>query len=165
MARTKQSVSNNPHRSAAAIALRSGKGSLTAVAASKSAEPPKPKHNPKPKRHRPSQVVLSQIRKYQKSTDLLIPRLPFQRLVKDIFQGLFLKQYRIQASALEALQEVAEAYLVSTFEMSQICAYHGSRLTVYKKDMQLVRRLRGETLSDNTALFPPNRNQSVSSES
>lgn len=69
----------------------------------------------KPHRYRPGTVALREIRRYQKSTELLIRKLPFQRLVREIAQD-FKTDLRFQSSAVMALQESAEAYLVSLFE-------------------------------------------------
>ncbi|KAL8429100.1 hypothetical protein Efla_003153 [Eimeria flavescens] len=65
----------------------------------------------KPHRYRPGTVALREIRKFQKSTDLLIRKLPFQRLVREIAQD-FKTDLRFQSQAILALQEAAEAYLV-----------------------------------------------------
>ena len=97
----------------------------------------------KPHRYRPGTVALREIRKYQKSTELLIRKLPFQRLVREIMQSHSM-EFRIQSSALLAIQEAAEAYLVGLFEDSNLCAIHGKRVTIMPKDIQLARRLRGE---------------------
>lgn len=101
----------------------------------------------KPRRFRPGTVALREIRKYQKSGDLLMRKLPFQRLVREIAQD-FKTDLRFQASAILALQEAAEAYLVGLFEDTNLCAIHTKRVTIMPKDMQLARRLRGETLQD-----------------
>lgn len=69
----------------------------------------------KPHRYRPGTVALREIRKYQKSTELLIRKLPFQRLVREIAQD-YKTDLRFQSSAVLALQEAAEAYLVGLFE-------------------------------------------------
>ena len=69
----------------------------------------------KPHRYRPGTVALREIRRYQKSTDLLIRKLPFQRLVREIAQD-FKNDLRFQGSAILALQEAAESYLVGLFE-------------------------------------------------
>ncbi len=101
----------------------------------------------KPHRFRPGTVALRQIRKYQKSTDLLLAKLPFNRLVREITEtkaGVVGKSYRYQASAVLALQEAAEAYLVNLFEDSNLCAIHAKRVTILPKDIQLARRIRGE---------------------
>ena len=97
----------------------------------------------RPHRLRPGTKALREIRKYQKSTDLLIRKLPFQRLVREIAQD-FRADLRFQSSAVLALQEAAEAYLVGLFEDTNLCAIHSGRVTIMPKDMQLARRLRGE---------------------
>ena len=95
----------------------------------------------KPTRYRPGTVALRQIRKYQKSTELLIQKIPFQRLVREVFQRLN-PDLRIQSTALLALQEASEAYLVNLFEDSLLACLHAGRVTLKVKDMQLARRLR-----------------------
>ena len=97
----------------------------------------------KPHRYRPGTVALREIRKYQKSTELLIRKLPFQRLVREIAQD-FKTDLRFQGSAVLALQEAAEAYLVGLFEDTNLCAIHAKRVTIMPKDIQLARRIRGE---------------------
>ena len=97
----------------------------------------------KPHRYRPGTVALREIRKYQKSTELLIRKLPFQRLVREIAQD-FKTDLRFQGSAILALQEASEAYLVGLFEDTNLCAIHARRVTIYPKDIQLARRIRGE---------------------
>jgi histone H3 len=97
----------------------------------------------KPHRFRPGTVALREIRKYQKSTELLIRKLPFQRLVREIAQD-FKTDLRFQSSAVLALQEAAEAYLVGLFEDTNLCAIHAKRVTIMPKDIQLARRIRGE---------------------
>ncbi len=97
----------------------------------------------KPHRYRPGTVALRQIRRFQKSTELLIRKLPFQRLVREI--GLeFKEDLRFQSAAVGALQEAAEAYLVGLFEDTNLCAIHAKRVTIMPKDIQLARRIRGE---------------------
>jgi len=97
----------------------------------------------KPHRFRPGTVALREIRRYQKSTDLLIRKLPFQRLVREIAQE-FKTDLRFQTPAILALQEATEAYLVGLFEDSNLCAIHAKRVTIMPRDMQLARRIRGE---------------------
>ncbi|CAD6569906.1 MAG: histone H3.1 [Tremellales sp. Tagirdzhanova-0007] len=97
----------------------------------------------KPHRYRPGTVALREIRRYQKSTELLIRKLPFQRLVREIAQD-FKTDLRFQSSAVMALQEASEAYLVSLFEDTNLAAIHAKRVTIQPKDLQLARRLRGE---------------------
>lgn len=100
-------------------------------------------------RFRPGTVALRQIRRYQKSTDLLIRKAPFARLVREIVYEMRdeiqepLRDIRFQGAAIVALQESAEAYLVGLFEDTLLCAIHGKRVTIMPKDMQLARRLRG----------------------
>ena len=97
----------------------------------------------KPHRYRPGTVALREIRKFQKSTELLIRKLPFQRLVREISND-FKADLRFHSQALLALQEAAEAYLVGLFEDTNLCAIHAKRVTIMPKDLQLARRIRGE---------------------
>ena len=97
----------------------------------------------KKNRYRPGTVALREIRKYQKSTDLLMRKLPFQRLVREIAQD-FKSDLRFQSTAVLALQEAAEAYMVGLYEDTNLCAIHAKRVTVMAKDIQLARRIRGE---------------------
>jgi histone H3 len=101
-----------------------------------------PSHR-KPHRYRPGTAALREIRKYQKSGKMLIRKIPFQRLVREIAQG-FKNSLRFQSTALAAIQEAAEAYLVGLFEDTNLCAIHAKRITIQPKDMQLARRIRGE---------------------
>ena len=116
----------------------------------------------KPHRYKPGTVALREIRRYQKSTELLIRKLPFQRLVSTRLLSLitainhanhtqvreiaqdFKSDLRFQSSAIGALQESVESYLVSLFEDTNLCAIHAKRVTIQSKDIQLARRLRGE---------------------
>jgi len=86
-----------------------------------------------------------EIRRYQRTTDALLRKLPFQRLVREIVQSYTRagEVFRWQASALEAIQQAAESYLVHMFEDANLCAIHGRRVTVMPKDIQLARRIRG----------------------
>ncbi len=97
----------------------------------------------KPFRFRPGTVALRDIKRYQKGTELLLRKLPFQRLVREIAvsgkEGL-----RFQASAVLAMQEATEAHMVNLFADTCLCAIHGRRVTIMPKDIQLARRLRGE---------------------
>jgi len=97
----------------------------------------------KPHRYRPGTVALREIRRYQKTTELLIRKLPFQRLVREIAQD-FKTDLRFQSTAILALQEASEAYLVGLFEDTNLCAIHAKRVTIMPKDIQLARRIRGE---------------------
>ena len=93
-----------------------------------------------PHRYWPGTVALREIRRYQKSTELLIHKLPFQRLVHKILQGYGVG-YRVTPAMMMALQEAAEAYLVQLLEDSNLCAIHVKRITIQPKDMQLARQI------------------------
>lgn len=101
------------------------------------------KEEVKKKRIRPGYLALREIRKYQKSTEFLIRKLPFARLVREIAQD-YKSELRFQQTCMEALQEAAEAYLVHLFEDANLCALHAHRTTVMPKDIQLSRRIAGE---------------------
>ncbi|KAK8797395.1 hypothetical protein WA158_004603 [Blastocystis sp. Blastoise] len=137
MARTKQTA----RKSTGGKAPRK---QLATKAARKSA--PTPQNVKKPHRFRPGTVALREIRKYQKSTELLVRKLPFQRLVREIATE-FKNDLRFQSTAVLALQEATEAYLVGLFEDTNLCAIHAKRVTIMPKDMQLARRIRGESQS------------------
>ena len=94
------------------------------------------------RRFRPGTVALREIRRYQKSTELLMRKLPFQRLVREI-AGDFKNDLRFQATAIVALQEATEAYMVSLFEDTNLAAIHAKRVTIMGKDIALAKRLRG----------------------
>ena len=95
----------------------------------------------KPRRFRPGTVALREMRKYQRSTELLIRKLPFQRLVREIVFDLKKENYRFQSTAILAMQEAAEAFLVHMFEQCNHICIHGKRVTVQEKDIQLWKRL------------------------
>eukprot|EP00697_Spironema_sp_BW2_P013882 gnl/Spiro4/4180_TR2093_c0_g1_i1.p2 gnl/Spiro4/4180_TR2093_c0_g1~~gnl/Spiro4/4180_TR2093_c0_g1_i1.p2 ORF type:complete len:140 (-),score=29.83 gnl/Spiro4/4180_TR2093_c0_g1_i1:88-507(-) len=137
MARTKQTARKStggkaPHKQLASKAARKSALPSTSTSGVK-----------KPHRYRPGTVALREIRKYQKSTELLIRKLPFQRLVREIAQD-FKAELRFQSTAIMALQEASEAYLVGLFEDTNLCAIHAKRVTIMPKDIQLARRIRGE---------------------
>ena len=98
----------------------------------------------KTNRYRPGALALREIRRYQKSTELLIKKLPFRRLVREIAQKITRPDIRFQSSSLLALQEASEAYLVSLFEDTQLCAIHARRKTITVLDMKLAKRIRGD---------------------
>jgi len=99
------------------------------------------------RRYRPGTRALMEIRKYQKKTDLLIRRLPFQRVVREISDSMaIIDGLRWQSNAMSALQEAAEAYLVTIFEHANICAIHAKRVTIMTQDMGLALRIRGESI-------------------
>ena len=92
-------------------------------------------------------LALREIRRYQKSTEMLIPKLAFQKCVKEIMETKYGQHYKIQAAALGALQEASEAYVVNLFENTNLCAVHAKRITILPKDIQLARRIRGDYYS------------------
>ena len=92
------------------------------------------------RRFRPGTVALRQIRKYQKSTELLIRKLPFQRLVREVAQKIK-PDLRFQSTAILALQEASESFLVTMFEDVNVCAIHAGRVTIQPKDMYLWNRM------------------------
>lgn len=98
----------------------------------------------KKRRFRPGTVALREIRKYQKSTNLIISKRPFQRLVREIARDYVGNDWRFQSTALLALQEASEAYLIGLLEDTNLCAIHAKRVTIMPKDMHLARRIRGE---------------------
>ena len=140
MARTKQTARRQ-------TGGKEPRKTITVKAAQKKAQL-QVKGNKKPHRFRPGTVALREIRKYQKSTELLIRKLPFSRLVREYlldhktYDGQY---YRIAAAAINALQEASEHYLVQLFEDTNLCAIHAKRVTIMPKDIQLARRIRGET--------------------
>jgi histone H3-like centromeric protein A len=100
------------------------------------------------RRLRPGAAALREIRNYQKSAELLIPKLPFARLVRQITMDHFTPvdqdvSYRFQADALLALQEAAESFLVHLFEDSNLCTIHAKRVTIMPRDLYLARKIRG----------------------
>lgn len=97
----------------------------------------------KKRRYRPGAKALRQIRVEQGKTDLVFAKAPFQRLVREVAKEFF-PDARFQQSALSALQEATEAYIVGVFEDTQLCAVHARRLTVLPKDMKLALRIRNE---------------------
>lgn len=129
-------------RKSTTLAGKAPRKQLSAKAARKSTQPIGA-GSKKPRRFKPGTVALREIRRYQKSTELLIRKLPFQRLVKEI-AAEFKAELRFQSSAVLALQEASEAYLVGLFEDTNLCAIHAKRVTIMPKDILLARRIRGE---------------------
>ena len=97
----------------------------------------------KPHRYRAGTMALKDIRHFQGSTALLIRKLPFQRLVREIAQD-FKTDLRFQSAAVLCLQEAVEAYLVRLFDDANLCAIHARRVTIMPKDLFLARRIPGE---------------------
>ena len=135
MARTKQTARKTT----------SGKAPKKALAqkAARKTAPARGGVKKRKRRLRPGQGCLREIKKYQKSTALLLRRMPFQRLVREVASE-FNDSLRFQASALVALQEATEAYLVGLFEDTNLCCIHAKRVTIMSKDIQLARRIRGD---------------------
>ena len=133
MARTKQTAMQH--------AGKAPRKPPTHVKARRNAPAPDPKKK-KPHKYRPGTVALREIRRYQKSTELLLRKQPFQRLVREISQD-FRADLRWTSDALLAMQEASEAYLVGLFEDANLCAIHARRVTIFQKDIGLARRLRG----------------------
>ena len=102
-----------------------------------------PEQKPKTYRYQPGIVALHEIRQYQKSTELLIRKLPFQRLVREIAQD-YKVTIRFQSGTIMALQEASEAYLVGLLKDANLCAINTKRVTIMCKDIQLVRCIWGE---------------------
>lgn len=136
MARTKLSVKKIKHITTGGKApsmLEAQKASMIANAITM-----KKKH-----KFRPGTRALMEIRKYQKNTELLIRKMPFQKLVREVAQEMK-NDVRFQSHAIMALQEASEAYLTSLFIDTNLCAIHAKRVTILPKDIKLARRIRGE---------------------
>ncbi|XP_077404488.1 histone H3-like centromeric protein A isoform X8 [Vanacampus margaritifer] len=103
----------------------------------------RPAATPRRRRYRPGTKALMEIRKFQKSTELLLRKAPFSRLVREVCQMFGRGAFRWQVMALVALQEAAEAFLVCLFSDANLCAIHAKRVTLFPRDVQLARRLRG----------------------
>jgi histone H3 len=100
-------------------------------------------------RYRPGTVALREVKRLQKTTELLVRRAPFRRLVREVATTLAQpggKEIRFQLSALEAIQEASEAYIVQVLEDTNLCALHANRVTAMPKELLLARRLRGERI-------------------
>ena len=104
----------------------------------------KKKKKRKPRRLRPGTKALQEIKKYQKTTDLLIRRAPFQRLVREVQLNFSHETLRWENRALEALQVASEQYLIEILHDANLCTIQSRRVTIMVKDIQLARRLRGQ---------------------
>ncbi|XP_053183513.1 histone H3-like centromeric protein A [Scomber japonicus] len=102
-----------------------------------------PAASPKKRRFRPGTKALKEIRKYQKSTELLLRKGPFARLVREVCQSITHETLRWHMYALMALQEASEAFLIRLFADANLCAIHAKRVTIFPRDIQLARRIRG----------------------
>ena len=139
----KQLVTKNPVQKLTPAQARKNVAKANQAAQQNLGNPPKTGGLKRPMRYRPGTVALREIRRYQKTAELLIRKLPFSRLVREVTQD-FKTDLRFQAQAIMALQEAAEAYLVGLFDDTNLCAIHAKRVTIMPKDMQLARRIRGE---------------------
>ena len=111
------------------------------------------------RRYRPGTVVLREIRRQQTSTNLLVPQVSFQKLVREIVHNECRDRHldhlkRIQSTALLALQTAFEDHCVELFSVSQLAAIHGNRITVKPEDIQLVRLFRGDSTNFNKPTKP-----------
>ncbi|CAM9582712.1 uncharacterized protein LOC144937845 [Lampetra fluviatilis] len=134
-----------PKRRQPLSAAESPERPVRASTSAASARRPPGERSPTKRKHRfrPGSRALLEIRKYQKSTDLLLRKLPFSRLVRELTCRLTVHPLNWQSFALLALQEATEAFLVKLFEDSNLCTIHGKRVTLFPRDMQLARRIRG----------------------
>lgn len=144
MPKAKNASKKVPSKALSASKKKASKSVTKSKSPSKAAGPKKDRKKP---RYHAGTVALREIKRYQKSTDLLIPRAPFARLVRNI-AGDIDNDLRFQAQALAALQEAAEAYCVGILEDAGLCAVHAKRQTLTKADMLLARRIRGDDNSD-----------------
>ena len=107
----------------------------------------------KPHRYHSGLLGLQEIHRYQQSTDSLIRKTPFNKLIKEISQeyrvcpdgpGTPSVQVRFQSTALVALQETAENFLVGLFEDVNLLAVHAKRVTVMPHDIRLALGICGD---------------------
>jgi histone H3 len=96
-------------------------------------------------RWRPGTVALRQVKKLQQTTGTLIARAPFSRLVREIAES-HKAGLRFQSSAVAAIQEATESFVIGLLGDANLTALHANRVTALPRDLQLVRRLRGERL-------------------
>ena len=147
MARTKQTA-RKATMGAPTLSQNEARMAATARARARHWEGKEPRTDGKPSRYRPGTVALKEIRRYQKSTELLIRRAPFKHLVREIMQNMEHGEIvlRVSPAAVTALQEAVEAHLVLLFEYTNLCMIHAKRVTIMPKDMQLARRIHGERM-------------------
>ncbi|KAJ9364711.1 histone H3 [Paecilomyces variotii] len=152
-----QSTTAGPSRSTALKPTRGGARKSTTggkrpagssiSARTSDVQPGDPAPTGRRRRYRPGTGALKEIRRYQRSYDLLLLKLPFARLVREVALDLLPAdvgpELRWQSHAIQALQEAAEAFLVHLFEDTNLCAIHAKRVTIMQKDIQLARRIRG----------------------
>jgi histone H3 len=98
----------------------------------------------KPHRWHPGTVALREIRKFQKTSDLLIRKAPFRHLVREIVEQVSRKSdLQMQSTAVLALQEAAEFFMVDVFNDTNLCASHGKGKIIMVKDLALACHIRG----------------------
>jgi len=136
-------ISSKAKKRSMAVAKKAGATKKTAPAAGGRKKP----------RMRAGTVALREIRRYQKSISTILPRAPFQRVVKEVARPMD-SDLRFASQAIQALQEAAEAYLVGIFEDANMCCLHANRVTLMKKDMDLARRIRGDAAHDHRVEDP-----------
>ncbi|KAL0265990.1 UNVERIFIED_CONTAM: hypothetical protein PYX00_011707 [Menopon gallinae] len=134
MARTKQTARKT-------TGGKAPRKQIASKAARKTSQPT-PQTATKRTHYKPGTLALKEIRRYQNSTELLIRKLPFQRLVRNIAQQ-YKADVRFQGSALACVQESLETFLTYYFEMASACAVHARRVTILKRDLSLVDKIRG----------------------
>ena len=100
----------------------------------------------KTRKYWPGTVALWEIGQFQKSTKLLIKKLPFSQLVHEIALQVGKTDLCFQGSAIICLQEAAEVYVVSLMEDANLCAIHAKQVTIMPKDIQLACHIWGEHL-------------------
>ncbi|KAL6122573.1 hypothetical protein NUSPORA_00339 [Nucleospora cyclopteri] len=101
----------------------------------------------KPKKFKPGTLALKEIRKYQKSTDLLLRKMTFKRVVREIIRNLDNSvELRFQAASFSVLQESTENFLVGMLEDSYRCAIHAKRVTLMPRDINLIYKIKYSTM-------------------
>ncbi len=100
----------------------------------------------KPHSWRPGTVALREIRKFKKKTNLLVRKDPFQRLVQEVALKFGKSDLQMQSTAVLALQEAAEYFIVDVFSDTNLCAMHGKHATIMVKDMVLACHIQGITM-------------------
>ena len=138
MSRTK----NSARKSAGKVPRSSIVAKKKKVAKTKNVVPTKKVVPTTARKYKPGTVAIRDIRRYQKGTEVLLRKLPFQRLVRELAQGQK-DGIRFQASAVLAMQEATEAHIVNLFADTCLCAIHGKRVTIQPRDLRLALRLRG----------------------
>ena len=144
MARTKTTARKHPPGRAPPILTGLGLHNKPLAQAARKGVPPKLRKFGQKRKFRPGTVALREIRKYQHGRESLLPLAPFSRLVREILHGEQRMVARIQSSALHALREAAEAYMVQNLEEANLCAIHAKRVTIQPKDLHLAMRIRGQ---------------------